>query len=242
MSPTPQSKLSPWYRPAAFRYTGSLSLATLEKNSSHGKMFSMIPQGSRVLETGCANGRFSRVLVEHGCSVTGIELDPGAASQAADFCEQVIVGNLEDPDLQQQIPGGFDILLFGDVLEHLAQPWNVLRALRSKLNPRGCIVVSIPNVAHWDARIGLLFGKFDYQDEGVLDSTHLRFFTRRTVWEMLEQTGYRVVSADRVTRLPFWLYKIRLVRRFAPKLLLPLLARIAPDLFTLQFVVKAVPR
>lgn len=242
MPRTKQSKLSPWYRPSAFRYTGMLSLANLEENSSHGKMLLMVQPGSRVLETGCANGRFSRVLVEHDCSVVGVEIDEGAASDAAQFCERVIVGNLEDPEIQQQIPDGFDLLLFGDVLEHLAEPWNVLRALRSRLNQGGAVVVSIPNVAHWDVRIGLLAGKFDYQDEGVLDSTHLRFFTRRTVWEMLEQTGYRVVTANRVTRLPSWVYKIRLVRRFAPKLLLPILARLAPDLFTLQFIVKAVPR
>src|SRR5687768_9347329 len=113
------TKLSPWYRPSAFRYTGAISLANMEANSSHGKMFSMVPPGSRVLETGCANGRFTRVLVELGCRVVGIELDPGAASEAAQFCEQVLVGNLEDPGVQRQIPEGFDILLFGDVLEHL---------------------------------------------------------------------------------------------------------------------------
>ena len=242
MPHTKQPELSPWYRPSAFRYTGALSLANIEANSSHGKMLSMVPSGSRVLETGCANGRFTRVLVEHGCRVVGVELDPGAASEAAQFCEQVIVGNLEDPSVQEQIPDSFDLLLFGDVLEHLVEPRNVLRALRSRLKPGGCIVISIPNVAHWDVRIGLLTGKFDYQDEGVLDSTHLRFFTRRTVWEMLDQTGYYVVSADRVTRLPSWVYKIRLVRRYAPKLILPLLVRIAPNLFTLQFIVKAVPK
>src|SRR5688572_28471833 len=101
------TKLSPWYRPSTFRYTGAISLASMEANSSHGKMFSVVPPGSRVLETGCANGRFSRVLVEHGCSVVGVELDEGAASDAAQFCEQVIVGNLEDPVVQRQIPDGF---------------------------------------------------------------------------------------------------------------------------------------
>ncbi|MEO6457026.1 MAG: class I SAM-dependent methyltransferase, partial [Chloroflexia bacterium] len=158
MPPKASAKLSPWYRPSAFRYTGILSLANLEENSSHGKMLSMAPPGSRVLETGCANGRFSRVLVEHDCRVVGVELDEGAASDAAQFCEQVIVGNLEATEIQQQIPDGFDLILFGDVLEHLAEPWNVLQALRPKLKPGGCIVISIPNVAHWDVRIGLLAG------------------------------------------------------------------------------------
>jgi O-antigen biosynthesis protein len=237
----PHSEARPWQRQAEFKYGGMLSLASLEPGGSHGKMLALIPPGTRVLETGCANGRFSRVLVEHGCRVVGVELDPGAAAQAEAFCEQVIVGNLEDPAVQARIPGGFDVLLFGDVLEHLVAPWDVLRGLRSQLNPGGCIVVSIPNVAHWDVRLGLLLGRFDYTYDGLLDGTHLRFFTRRTLWEMLEQTGYRVVRAERVSTLPEWVYRIRLVRRFAPRIVLPPLVRLAPNLFTWQFVVKAVP-
>jgi glycosyltransferase involved in cell wall biosynthesis/2-polyprenyl-3-methyl-5-hydroxy-6-metoxy-1,4-benzoquinol methylase len=234
---------SPWAeQQAEFKYGGTLQLATLTPNDSHGRMIEMIPPGARVLETGCANGRFSRVLVEHGCQVVGVEIDPEAAAQASEACEQVIVGNLEDPHIQEQIPGQFDVVLFGDVLEHLARPWDVLRAVRSRLGPGGCIVTSIPNVAHWDVRMDLLRGNFNYQYEGVLDSTHLRFFTRRTAWEMIEQAGYRIVADSRVTRLPAMIYSIRLVRRFAPIMLLPLLERLAPNLFTLQFVLKAVPR
>src|SRR5689334_13119233 len=165
-------------------------------------MLSMIPAGSRVLETGCANGRFSNVLVEHGCTVVGVELDSDAAQEAARFCESVIVGDLEDPEVQAQIPTGFDVLLFGDVLEHLVRPWEVLQQLRERLEPGGSVVISMPNVAHWDVRVGLLFGRFDYQYDGVMDATHLRFFTRRTLWEMLEQTGFRVVQADKTTMLP----------------------------------------
>jgi O-antigen biosynthesis protein len=193
-----------------------------------------------VLETGCANGRFSHVLAEHGCSVVGVEMDSGAAQEAAKYCEQVIVGDLEDPAVQAQIPSGFDVLLFGDVLEHLVKPWEVLKELRSRLEPGGSVVISMPNVAHWDVRIGLLFGRFDYQYDGVMDATHLRFFTRRTLLEMLEQTGFRVEQIDRTTMLPSWVYHIRLVRRFAPRLLLPMLVRLAPNLFTWQFIVRAV--
>jgi 2-polyprenyl-3-methyl-5-hydroxy-6-metoxy-1,4-benzoquinol methylase len=232
---------APWYNQPEFKYGGTLSLATLIRNGSHGRMIEMIPPGSRVLETGCANGRFSKVLSEYGCRIVGVEIDPGAAAQASKFCEQVIVGNLEDPKLLEQLPGGFDVILFGDVLEHLAKPWEVLRTVRSRLNPGGCVVASIPNVAHWDVRMDLLRGNFNYQYDGLLDSTHLRFFTRRTIWSMFEQAGYRIINSSRATTLPAWIYSIRLVRRFAPRVL-PLLERLAPNLVTFQFVVKAVPK
>jgi 2-polyprenyl-3-methyl-5-hydroxy-6-metoxy-1,4-benzoquinol methylase len=204
-------------------------------------MVTLIRPGARVLETGCANGRFSSVLTEIGCKVVGVEIDPGAAQQAAEYCESVIVGNLEDSNVRAQIPEGFDILIFGDVLEHLIEPWKVLVDLRSKLLADGYIVVSIPNIAHWDGRIGLLVGNFDYTHDGLMDATHLRFFTRRTAIELIEQSGYKIVAIDRTYSLPRWVARIRLVRRFAPKLLLPILARIAPNLFTLQFIIRAVP-
>jgi 2-polyprenyl-3-methyl-5-hydroxy-6-metoxy-1,4-benzoquinol methylase len=205
-------------------------------------MLKLITPGARVLETGCANGRFSAVLHEIGCKVTGVEIDAGAAQQAEQFCEQVSVGNLEDAHVRDRIPGDFDIMIFGDVLEHLVEPWKVLSDLRSHLNPSGYIVVSIPNIAHWDGRMGLLVGRFDYTRDGLLDATHLRFFTQRTAKELIEQSGYHIVELGRTYSLPRWVYRIRLVRRFAPMLLLPVLARLFPNLFTLQFIIKAIPR
>lgn len=234
-------KLTPWYKPSEFKYGGRLSLATIDPMDSHGKMLKMVKPGARILETGCANGRFSAVLAEIGCKVVGVELDPTAAREAEQFCEKVIVGNLDDPELRRQIPGDFDILIFGDVLEHLIEPWKVLADLRSRLGPGGCIIISIPNIAHWDGRMGLLAGNFDYTYDGLMDSTHLRFFTRRTARELVVQSGYRIVEMDRTLTLPKWVYRIRLVRRFAPRLLLPPLAWIAPNLFTLQFIIKALP-
>ena len=85
-------------------------------------MLAIIAPGSRVLETGCTNGRFSRVPIEHGCTVVGVEIDPRVAAEAADVCASVIVGNLEDATVQAHIPRDFDVILFGDVLEHLARP------------------------------------------------------------------------------------------------------------------------
>jgi hypothetical protein len=90
--------------------------------------------------------------------------------------------------------------------------------------------------------MGLLVGRFDYTRDGLLDTTHLRFFTQRTAKELIEQSGYHIVELRRTYSLPRWVYRIRLVRRFAPMLLLPVLARLFPNLFTLQFIIKAIPR
>lgn len=234
-------KISPWYKPTEFKYGGRLTLANIDSTDSHGKMLKMVRPNARVLETGCANGRFSAVLTEIGCTVVGNEIDPGAAQEARQFCEEVIVGDLEDPDLRATIPGGFDIMIFGDVLEHLVEPWKVLADMRAKLREGGYLIVSIPNIGHWDGRMGLLVGNFEYTHDGLMDATHLRFFTHRTAIELVEQSGYSIVEVDRTYNLPSWVYRIRLVRRFAPRLLLPILRRIAPNLFTLQFIIKAVP-
>jgi O-antigen biosynthesis protein len=234
-------KRSPWFEAETFPYGGQLSLATIDSSDAHGKMLGLVHPGSRVLETGCANGRFSAVLAEIGCRIVGMEIDAGAAQEASRFCERVIVGNLESDETLAQIDARFDTIIFGDVLEHLVQPWQVLRSMRDFLKPDGFIIVSIPNVAHWDVRMGLLKGRFDYQRNGLLDATHLRFFTRRTAYELVRECGYKIVQTDDSLRLPMWVYSIRLVRRFAPRLLLPMLTRVAPNLFTYQFVLKAVP-
>jgi 2-polyprenyl-3-methyl-5-hydroxy-6-metoxy-1,4-benzoquinol methylase len=236
-----RTKRSPWFEEHEFQYGGRLTLKTIDPTDSHGKMLTLLKPGQRLLETGCANGRFSGVLNELGCTVVGVEIDPNAAAQAAKVCDQVIIGNLEDTETLHQIPGGFDVILFGDVLEHMVQPWEVLRSLRDRLNPEGYLVVSLPNVAHWDVRMGLLRGRFDYQRTGLLDATHLRFFTRRTAYELIEESGYKITKSNDSFRLPMWVYSVRLVRRFAPKLILPMLARLAPNLFTYQFVFKAIP-
>lgn len=149
--------------------------------------------GDRVFEGGVSSGYFASVLVRAGLRVDGHELDPEVAERARQVCEKVYVGDLSTFD-PEELDGTYDVLLFGDTLEHLPDPAAVLRRLRTKLSPGGALIISVPNIANWLMRLQLLVGRFDYTDRGIMDRTHLRFYTVHTVAEMLADAGFRVES------------------------------------------------
>jgi 2-polyprenyl-3-methyl-5-hydroxy-6-metoxy-1,4-benzoquinol methylase len=165
-------------------------------NNSHGKLIRLIRPGQRVLEIGCATGYVSAYLTrELQCEVVAIELNPEAAKRAQAHCACVIVGDIEK-DAFDKVTRPFDVITFGDVLEHLVSPGAVLARARGYLAEDGYIVVSLPNIAHYSVRKDLLLGRFDYQQYGLLDRTHLRFFTLRTARQMLEEAGYAIEDVD----------------------------------------------
>lgn len=176
--------------PHAFKYTEFQADAA----STHGKIVSLVPPATRVLEFGCATGYMSEVLKNRlGCTVTGIEIAPEAAALAEEHCERVIVGDAEKIDYAAELAGEeFDVFLFADVLEHLKEPGDVLRRIRPFIAENGVVLASIPNIAHGSVRLALLGGEFRYRDRGLLDDTHLRFFTRASIEDMFEETGYVV--------------------------------------------------
>ena len=146
----------------------------------------------RVLEVGCGEGWFGKrvkELVPH-CEYHGVELFPDAAAVAAENIDLVINGNIEDKSLISSLPGNYDLLVFGDLLEHLVNPWDTLKLLAGKAAPQSTCVACIPNVAHWSIISNLLKGKWEYQDAGLLDRTHLRFFTVETMFKMFQDAGW----------------------------------------------------
>jgi len=151
-------------------------------------------QGRRILEFGCATGFLSRHLVERGCKVTGVEIDAEAAEKARQWCERVLVADLNRQDWADGLTRDYDTILFGDVLEHLVDPEGVLRKASELLAPNGRVIICLPNIAHWTIRASLLMGKFEYTSTGILDVTHLRFFTPKTARKLIEDSGYQVVS------------------------------------------------
>jgi len=162
-----------------------------DPNTSHSRMVALVGRDKSVLEFGCASGYMSRVLREHGCRVTGIECDPDAARLASQYCERVIVADLSGEDWVRQLHDAtFDVAVFGDVLEHLAEPVLALARARQFLKPQGYVVTSIPNIAHGSVRLALLSGEFRYRNLGLLDHSHLRFFTRESVHELFARAGY----------------------------------------------------
>jgi SAM-dependent methyltransferase len=195
-----------------------------------------------VLEFGCATGYMSEVLSGRlGCSVTGIEFCPEAAEVARQPCARVIVGDAEHLDLAQALgETRFDAILFADVLEHLREPGLLLRRVRPFLGVGGAVIASIPNIAHGSVRLALLNGEFRYRDTGLLDGTHLRFFTRETIEELFEEAGYAVTHWLR-RRMEIGRTELGLPDRVIPEAVWQWLAA-DPEATTYQFVLRAAPR
>lgn len=160
--------------------------------SSHSLILSRLGQGGgrRLLDVGTAQGELTRLLSERGFVVTGVEGDAQLAAHARPTCMDLV-----EIDLDRAIPEfrqPFDVIVYGDVLEHLKDPLQVFIGLNHYLAPKGQVVVSVPNVAHIAIRLMLLFGHFEYTDQGILDRTHLRFFTLRSFRHFLAQGGMQV--------------------------------------------------
>ena len=165
------------------------------RHRAHAKLLAAVGSGNRVVDVGCSSGYLARPLSERGNTIVGLELDPEAAREAEQWCERVLVGDVETMALSLE-PGSFDVVLCGDVIEHLRDPRAALARLRPFLRPGGRLVVSTPNVANWAIRLSLLAGRWRYTDRGILDRTHTHLFTRSTLVEAVEAAGYHVVAVD----------------------------------------------
>ena len=216
----------------------------------------LVPQSARqVIDVGCGRGEFGRALkaARPDVQVRGIEPASDEAERARAVLDDVLVGTAESP-----LPAGWprpDCVVFADVLEHLVDPWAVLRAYHGLLAPGGSLVVSIPNVAHRTVVGPLLQGHWKYVPAGVLDRTHLRFFTRETAIEMLERSGFHVRHVERVIDMPPSGLLARTARSLAqaqmraeqaatgdpPATPLSAVRRFAADLCTVQFLILAEP-
>lgn len=165
------------------------------KNSSQALELELIGPDRRVLDVGCATGFLGKALAAQGCSVSGIEFDPLAAAEARDHLDVVIEADLNVSPIGDLFPGQhFDAIVFGDILEHLVDPDAVLRSAIPLLAAGGAVVISVPNVTHGSVRLALLQGRWDYRETGLLDRTHLRFFTRKSTLRMVGDAGLHVTS------------------------------------------------
>jgi 2-polyprenyl-3-methyl-5-hydroxy-6-metoxy-1,4-benzoquinol methylase len=153
-----------------------------------------IPAGATVLELGPATGYFTRYLSQSlGCTVDAVELDPGMAERVRPFCRRLIVGDLAVPDVLAGFgQSRYRIIIAADVIEHLVNPESLIKRLRQFLDVDGKLLLSVPNVAYAGVIADLLKGRFEYRDEGLLDRTHLRFYTRESLARLLEGNGFHV--------------------------------------------------
>jgi 2-polyprenyl-3-methyl-5-hydroxy-6-metoxy-1,4-benzoquinol methylase len=170
-----------------------------EFNCFHGffprtDLIELVPKGARrVLDVGCGVGKTGQMLREKGFEeIFAVEVNPHAAQQAKPYYQEVIIADVEK-DVLPFGRGFFDCILYGDVLEHLVDPWKVLKSHREILKDDGIIICSIPNIRYYKIlRPLILNGRWEYVDLGVLDRTHLRFFTLKTIENMFQETGYEI--------------------------------------------------
>lgn len=159
-------------------------------NSSHSIVVRLVGEDRRVLDVGCSTGYVARALTAAGCTVSGIEYNPQAAELARPTLERLVVADLNQVALDEAFSGeSFDSIVMADVLEHLEDPVGILRAATNVLAPDGSIVISIPNVAHGSLRLALLQGRWRYRDTGLLDRTHIHFYTVESLHEILAEAG-----------------------------------------------------
>jgi SAM-dependent methyltransferase len=207
------------------------------ENNAHSAAIRFVGSGQRVLEVGCWSGHVTEHLVAGGNEVVGVEVDAAAAQLAEAHAERVHVADIERTPLSALESGPFDVVMFGDVLEHLHDPTAALADAAGLLAPDGRFVISVPNVAHIDARMMLLQGNWDYQGDGLLDRTHLRWFTRRSLRELLADVGLVATRVERI-RTPFGSSNLVFDRDAVSPALIQF-ASADPEAYTLQFVVEA---
>jgi len=216
---------------------------TDDRWESTGMLLRMIPEGARVLDVGCGTGSVAR-LVRHlrGARVLGLEPNPERARLARERGIEVEVGTFDASVVRRH--GAFDVVLLADVLEHLEDPSAMLRELRGALAPGGRVLASIPNVAHWSVRLALLAGRFDYQPTGIMDATHLRWFTRASVERLFRESGYAVEEMRASAGMFLPAYTASPLRLLPPRAVLAVVRRanvVAPGLFGCQHVIAARP-
>lgn len=159
-------------------------------------LLGLMPAGRRqVVEIGCMHGALAREYLSKNPDSTyvGVDIDADYAQVAASVCSRALAGDIERLD-DATFDGLFpsDCWVFGDCLEHLRDPWRLLARVRERIDHDGCVVICIPNAQHWSVQMRLATGLFRYEDSGLLDRTHLRWFTRVTLLEMFQQSGWRV--------------------------------------------------
>jgi 2-polyprenyl-3-methyl-5-hydroxy-6-metoxy-1,4-benzoquinol methylase len=193
----------------------------------------LVPHGARrILDVGCSSGVLGAALRARGSHVVGVEHDPKLGAMARSVLDDVVVGDVEAMAADGADPGGpFDCVVCADVLEHLRDPWAVTRWAAGMLDPGGSLVISVPNIRHLQTFWSLAVRRrWPYQGVGIFDRTHLRWFARANLPDLLDGTGLSIVELDRS-------YMLKVEQPASSRL--NSVARHLGDLGTLQFIFRA---
>jgi predicted TPR repeat methyltransferase len=211
------------------------------EGSSHRILIDLIrrfsPRGGTLLDLGAAGGELGAAVRGQFDRTIGFEYDVDRVAQLRQHFDAAVIADLETV---RRLPAGIRAIVLADIIEHLRDSSNLLRCVRQSLAADGRLFISVPNIANITVRLGLLFGVFEYRDRGILDFTHLRFFTMRTIRREIENAGFRII-AIRGSSVP-----IRLIIGWMPDALLRLgervltwITRIWRGLFAYQIILVA---
>ncbi|HET9641946.1 MAG TPA: class I SAM-dependent methyltransferase [Burkholderiaceae bacterium] len=211
---------------------------SLEEDTTAARLLRLVGRGKRVLELGCSVGAQSRVMTQQlDCQVIGVEINRDAAVAAGKYCKRVIVANLDKIDLASELnEERFDVILCADVLEHLADPLRTLLSAKSLLVENGRLILSVPNVAHAALVFELAHGRFDYRSRGLLDDTHIRFFTRTNLIRSASEANMLIEHLERISAIPESTEFTVSPRNVAEQSLMDYIVSHSPEAFTYQFI------
>jgi len=174
------------------------------------EMIAFVPPSSKnILDVGCGEGWFGASLKDRGMEIWGVEIDRESARVAQKHIDRVIVGDIND--LLDVLPDRyFDCIVFNDILEHLADPYALLLRIKGKLSEKGVLVCSIPNIRYfYNLKKLVLDGQWKYEDWGILDRSHLRFFTQKSIRETFDQLGYQILRMEGINAFkPSWKFNL----------------------------------
>jgi 2-polyprenyl-3-methyl-5-hydroxy-6-metoxy-1,4-benzoquinol methylase len=209
--------------------------------SSHSRIvarLNVLPVYNKVLDVGTATGMLARMCQNKTLHFFGVESNASWAQIASPFYEKILIQSIDA--IAEDFLKGYDAVILGDVLEHLSAPDAVLQRLVNLQSPESLFIISVPNVANLWVRLSLLFGRWDYTDRGILDRTHLHFFTRKSLMRMVKETGLEIISVQ-VTPIPLELVSTFFVSHVG-KVFFAVIAGLTfifPTLLGFQFIVEA---
>jgi 2-polyprenyl-3-methyl-5-hydroxy-6-metoxy-1,4-benzoquinol methylase len=210
------------------------------KYSSHAQILKLVGEGhgKKLLDVGCASGELLKEVTELGWDAIGIEPDFDDFLKASSSGAKVINSSLDEAI--ESIDEKYSVIILADVIEHMTEPANAVFKLKSLLAKNGRIIISVPNVAHFFIRGQLFFGKFNYTERGILDKTHLRFFTKKTILALIKDLDLEILSF-RITPTPIEIYfrksKITLLKNIFLTLIYTF-SQLRQEIFGYQFILE----
>jgi GT2 family glycosyltransferase/2-polyprenyl-3-methyl-5-hydroxy-6-metoxy-1,4-benzoquinol methylase len=222
------------------RYGQTTIIDLNNKNLSPTLIVEFVGVNKKVLEIGTSTGYISKILKERGNIITGIEIDPEAGLVAQEYCNQMILGDVETIDLDKKLElGSFNVILCGDVLEHLKNPTQIIKKIRKLLAPDGYLIVSLPNFCHGDVLLNIMNSDFRYTPVGLLDETHLRFFGLKNIFALFAECGYQIKDI-RTTKIDIGNTELAINQKRIPPDLLNFIKSL-PNSNVYQFIFTAFP-